>query len=213
MTIDEDRPAGNPEWMLTYGDLMSLLLTIFVMLVSMAELKQTDKFQGVADSLHEQFGSDGSAATLLPGELRPRNSLLAATILIGRAHRQKAMNRHRHGLPFLVEMEGTQLTGESEAELRRLAERLTAKSQRIEIRAHVSSQTETPASGDFSPWESAYVQAHAVMRFLIAEGKVDPAKILISAAGPSDQPNLGPNIPAIPENPRALVILLEEGAD
>jgi hypothetical protein len=51
------------------------------------------------------------------------------------------------------------------------------------------------------------------MRFLVAEGKVDPAKILISAAGPSDQPDLGPNMPAMLENPSALVILLEEGAD
>ena len=74
MKIHDEPPAGAPEWLLTYGDLMSLLLTIFVMLVSMGELKQTDKFQGVADSLHEQFGTD-SASGLAHGELRPRNSI------------------------------------------------------------------------------------------------------------------------------------------
>ena len=67
---------------------MSLLLTIFVMLVSMGELKQTDKFQGVADSLHEQFGYD-SPLGVLPGELRPRNSMLAAAAVAHRTQRRR----------------------------------------------------------------------------------------------------------------------------
>ena len=78
MRIADDPPTAPPEWLLTYGDLMTLLLTIFVMLVSMGELKQTDKFQGVADSLHEQFGRGDSQFGLAAGELRPRNSMLAA---------------------------------------------------------------------------------------------------------------------------------------
>ena len=39
--------GGAPEWMVTFGDMMSLLLCFFVILVSMSEMKQDQKFQEV----------------------------------------------------------------------------------------------------------------------------------------------------------------------
>lgn len=50
---------GAPLWMTTFGDLMSLLLTFFVLLYSMSELKQ-EKFLQASQSLREAIG--GSAA-------------------------------------------------------------------------------------------------------------------------------------------------------
>lgn len=58
---NEAAPASN-DWTLMYGDLMTLLLTFFVMIVSMSELKQNERFQGVADSLAEQFGGTRGGA-------------------------------------------------------------------------------------------------------------------------------------------------------
>lgn len=46
---------GAPIWMTTFGDLMSLLLTFFVLLYSMSELKQ-DKFLQASQSLREAIG-------------------------------------------------------------------------------------------------------------------------------------------------------------
>ena len=43
--MEEDPPMGIPEWVVTFGDMMSLLLTFFIMLVSMSEMKQEEKFQ------------------------------------------------------------------------------------------------------------------------------------------------------------------------
>ena len=40
MAEPEDEAPGVPEWVVTYGDMMSLLLTFFIMLVSMSELKE-----------------------------------------------------------------------------------------------------------------------------------------------------------------------------
>ena len=37
---EEDSVPGVPEWVVTYGDMMSLLLTFFIMLVSMSQLKE-----------------------------------------------------------------------------------------------------------------------------------------------------------------------------
>ncbi len=46
---------GAPLWMTTFGDLMSLLLTFFVLLYSMSELKQ-EKFLQASQSLREAIG-------------------------------------------------------------------------------------------------------------------------------------------------------------
>lgn len=45
--------------MVTYGDLMSLLLTFFVLLVSMSELKRDTRFQKVMESIRIAFGHEG----------------------------------------------------------------------------------------------------------------------------------------------------------
>ena len=43
MAIEEDPPAGVPEWVVSFGDMMSLLLTFFIMLVSMSEMMKFEK--------------------------------------------------------------------------------------------------------------------------------------------------------------------------
>ncbi len=48
-------PAGAPAWMATFGDLMSLLLTFFVLLLSFANM-DVMKFQGMVGSMREAFG-------------------------------------------------------------------------------------------------------------------------------------------------------------
>ena len=55
---EEDPPPGVPEWVVTYGDMMSLLLTFFIMLVSMSEQKQDGKVRAMLDSLELRFGPD-----------------------------------------------------------------------------------------------------------------------------------------------------------
>jgi flagellar motor protein MotB len=53
--INEDADR-TPVWLITYSDLMTLLLVMFVLLFSLSEFKQTEKFQGVARSIHGKFG-------------------------------------------------------------------------------------------------------------------------------------------------------------
>src|SRR5688500_16739895 len=91
-SLVEDSPSPAPaDWMLTYGDLMSLLLTFFIMLVSMSEIKQNDKYQGVADSLQAKFGANGMAHGFVPGEGRPRNATLASLAVGGRTRRKETL--------------------------------------------------------------------------------------------------------------------------
>jgi len=50
--------GGAPEWMVTYSDLVTLLLTFFVLLLSMANMDQV-KFSAAAGSLRGAFGVFG----------------------------------------------------------------------------------------------------------------------------------------------------------
>jgi chemotaxis protein MotB len=52
---DDEAPAGAPEWIVTFADLMSLLLTFFVLLLSFSST-QAAKFEAVAGSLKEALG-------------------------------------------------------------------------------------------------------------------------------------------------------------
>ena len=52
---DDDAPPGAPEWIVTFADLMSLLLTFFVLLLSFSST-QMAKFEAVAGSLKNALG-------------------------------------------------------------------------------------------------------------------------------------------------------------
>ena len=60
MKRKKGKSGGAPDWMVTYGDMMSLLLCFFVIIVSMSELKQDDRFRQVVASLKEAFGYDAT---------------------------------------------------------------------------------------------------------------------------------------------------------
>ncbi len=65
-------PAGAPEWMVTYGDMMGLLLTFFIMLYALSSIDET-KATVVADAFSLQFGPTGQTIPV-PGPQPPANS-------------------------------------------------------------------------------------------------------------------------------------------
>jgi chemotaxis protein MotB len=205
---------------------MTLLLTIFVMLVSMGELKQKDKFQGVADSLHEQFGSSATQFGLAAGELRPRNSMLAAAAVAFRSQRNAAMggdvppaiqitanqperlirptDRTTIGTAIHFADGSAELSEQNQAELRRISALLSGKPHPIEVRGHAAPPTDAAAAGA-DPWELAYRRARATMQFLVDDLKIDETRIRLTTAGANEP--LGPG-----RQSRVEVFLLEDVA-
>lgn len=57
-------PTGAPEWVLTYGDMMSLLLVFFIMIVAMSEIKKEDQFKAVVEEVQKAFGMQGGGGKL-----------------------------------------------------------------------------------------------------------------------------------------------------
>jgi chemotaxis protein MotB len=234
MAIPEEPSPGIPEWIVTYGDMMSLLLTFFIMLVSMSELKQNDKFQGIADSLQQHFGYDTSMQSVVPGELRPRNASFAALALAGRSKRIGAMegtakersttgtqprvriirpgNRTTIGTVIYFSEPDTQLDSRAQADLREVASVLGGKPQKIEVRGHTSQRPLTPGERAADHWELAYRRSHAAMEFLVQELKIDPQRIRISVAGPYEPAHISADPQRMRENPRVEVFMLEEVA-
>jgi chemotaxis protein MotB len=64
-------------WMVTYGDAMTLLLCFFVMIVSMSEFQQDQRFQEAMESLRQAFGGYQGAVGTVPIRELPTNTLLA----------------------------------------------------------------------------------------------------------------------------------------
>jgi chemotaxis protein MotB len=52
---EKDKGGGVPDWMVTFSDLMTLLLTFFVLLLSMADMN-AKKYEQMAQSLASAFG-------------------------------------------------------------------------------------------------------------------------------------------------------------
>jgi chemotaxis protein MotB len=80
--IEDDGPPGVPEWVVTYGDMMSLLLTFFIMLVSMSELKDEGKNRAALNAINERFAPmDGTSGVL--GESFFQNSMMTSNVSQG----------------------------------------------------------------------------------------------------------------------------------
>lgn len=78
--------SAVPEWFVTFADMMSLLLALFVMLASFSEVKEVERFEALSSSLRGQFGGDAddnSPTAMLQG----RNPRLAVEINFARTRR------------------------------------------------------------------------------------------------------------------------------
>lgn len=231
---DEDQPATIPEWVVTYGDMMSLLLTFFIMLVSLSEIKQEEKFQALVESMRRTFGHDSSPNSLAPGKNKPRTAKLARNASEGRAQRLNLMNggdkvkapvgddpRVRSlrsadnvtiGGGLVFDHTSANLTEDHKAKLRTIADQLRGKSQRVEVRGHTSKAPLPPGSGFRDHWDLSYTRARKVMDYLIELG-IKAERIRISAAADAEPVHTKPDPVLQKENDRVDVYLLNELTD
>lgn len=73
MAKDKAAPAGAPAWMVTFADLMSLLVCFFVLIISFS-IQDEQKLQVVAGSIRDAFGvrRDWQARALMEIDGRPK---------------------------------------------------------------------------------------------------------------------------------------------
>ena len=203
MLIEEEPPAGTPEWAVTFGDMMAILLTFFIMLASMSEIKQGGQFQRLADSLRERFGAEDKQ----PQSPRPRTRLRSAERLApGRLSTSKSAPDELHDAAAenaqdeastgtlakgMLEFEAGQaeLTDEHKRTLQLVAEQFGGLAGAIEVRGRMSQQPagQAPPSRELRAhyhdnWHLAYTRCHRTMEYLKGLG-IDPGRFRLGVSG------------------------------
>lgn len=206
---EDPPPPGVPEWLLTYGDLMSLLLAFFVMIVSMSDLQSEGRVVQAVEAMQRQFGHDSPK----PEGIEPhRGARVAAPLGPNAMVRSIGPGRMPVvGGSVLFDEYSAQLGETQQSELRALAERLQGKGQRIEIRGHTTRRP-LPAEGRFQDhWQLAFARCREVEQLLVAAG-IDDNRMRLSVAGGNEPAYIGDETLRIRENSRVEVFLLDEFA-
>lgn len=228
---EEDAPAGVPGWLVTFGDMMSLLLTFFIMLFSMSEVKQEQKFQAMLEALHQSFGYDAAPLSYAPGENPSSNSEFSAMATLGRAQRAHIMqggapvkapvgedkrvtaprpdgDRTIAGVVYFREDDAT-LSKADKQTLADVAHHVAGMPQKLEIRGHTSNKPLNPASPHKDHWELAYTRARTVAKYLEYLG-IDNKRIRLGVAAGNELKYEGTDKLLQEENPRVEILLLHE---
>jgi len=234
MAVEEEPDAGIPEWVVTFGDMMSLLLTFFIMLVSMSEIKKEEQYMALVESMRKRFGHDMSMSAVVPGDAKPRNSSVMNIATMGRARRANTMRggdktkapvgehprvqmirpadqTHLSGAIFFDEF-GSELTETHKRQLQIIAGEVGGKPQKIEVRGH-SSRRPLPKNSQYRDhWHLAYDRAYKTMLFLLELG-IEPKRIRLAVAGDHEPVYSGIDPVELAKNARVEVLLLNERAE
>jgi len=201
---DDPQPVeGAPSWMVTYGDMMTLLLCFFVIIVAMSETKKDERFRKVMEAIRQQFGYH-AAMQSTPGKRPPMNSLRDR---LSGARRPESQQNHKHGNrtrslsgrfvrvrrvreglkitlggPVLFKRGRAELSPEARDELENVAGALAGKPHKLAVKGHTDRRPLPPDSPYADRWDLGYARAKMVAEFLIAHG-IDAARINIATAG------------------------------
>ena len=182
--------AGAPEWVVTYGDMMSLLLCFFIMLAALSELKKEDDFKIVADMVKDGFGA-ARGGGMVPTDMSPAMSLKQRLEKIqlqsrrgkdvsladdpGTEGREDAVVIVRPGIRFIrgsritFEPGSADLNDEGRRRLDQVAQLLRGQNNKIILAGHAASAEVDLGSGNTDLWRLSYARAQAVMAYLTSE--------------------------------------------
>jgi len=228
---DEDEGGGIPEWVVTFGDMMSLLLTFFIMLVSLSEVKEKERYQLMVDTLQRRLGHATAADITMRGTNQQRNDKIAVGALAGRAMRKDSMRGGKkreapEGDDVLVRISpfakqtNSQLTVTfqrggytlSKAERQRIEDQkgmFGGKPHKIAIRGHTGPSEFSGAPDNDEHRDLSFRRARTVHLVLLEMG-VEKDRMLLTSLGPTAP--LSPDNDPIErkKNPRVEIILLDQ---
>ena len=235
MDIEEDPPVGIPEWVVTFGDMMSLLLTFFIMLVSLSEIKEEDKYQALVESMRQQFGYSKSMESFTPGESTPRTTAFQVLATTGRAKQKDVAKggtevksphgeedsvriirqgqRTAIGSVIFFESGSEVLTDTAKRELDLLADQLRGKPQKIEVRGHTAPEVAARTVDTSQSLELAFRRSLLVRKYLVEKQQLEPFRFLCTSAGEYEPMDRSGAVEKMSMNPRVEVFLLDENAE
>lgn len=205
----EDEAPGVPEWVVTYGDMMSLLLTFFIMLVSLSDIEAEDQYRAVMQALQSYLGYT-QAPVGPPGKSFPLNSLVARMDMLGAF--RKDVKKEKRGIGGVkvqapkgtelrvfrgregtaIVMEGqlafppgkVEITPEVKEIALSIAVELAGKPNKIEVRGHTSTDP-LPPDCPFTKSQLSYERARGIWELLKSHG-IKQDRLRISAAADTE---------------------------
>lgn len=196
---EEEEQAGAPAWMVTYGDMMTLLMTFFVLIVSFSEVKE-EKLMQALSSFRLALGGKHLTPYLPVGHLpSTRPEIQPNPSEGGRDVASVDTFESIKGPDVRVEKvnEGTKITiggkilfDEGKAELKPTAKPkllevagvLRGLPNKIDVRGHTS-RVRLPENSPFKDHlDLSVARARAVRDFLVEQGHIREERVRISAA-------------------------------
>lgn len=200
----QSKQDGAPAWMVTYADMVTLLLTFFVLLLSMMELKKEQKLMEFMEAIKQAFGYRGGVRQMpLEPVMDPKNVNLTEMLVVPiytqdfsksndegvRGKREKVRpirdaEMYAIGAPIRFDELKAELTPTEQAAVAGYAEQLRGYATQIVVRGHCSPR---PVDGtEFADHTAlAYARARAVRDVLVANG-ISQRRIVMHLAGPNE---------------------------
>lgn len=200
---------GAPLWVLTFGDMMSLLLTFFILLAALSELKKEDEYKVIVEIVQQGFGMRGGGGKMeLPTDptlsLRERLEKIEMQQFVrknvsntedpGMEGRQPEVTTVREGTLYAVGGKITfapnsaDLSEEARTQLRAVAKLIAGHNNKIEVRGHTS-PGEVQDEPSRTRWQDqdtlAFARAKAAADYLASEagGGIRAERLRMVAAG------------------------------
>lgn len=210
----DDGGGGVPEWVVTYGDMMSLLLTFFIMLVSLSEFNVNDEsFRQMLNAIRRAFGPTLSTAAV-PDTSLQKTGALDKLHSQGRSReggtkedsrdsegpggKARTVDRINHGTvitlggPAEFDRFDATLNEAIKEALDVVAELLADKAQTVVVRGHASReplpdgwQREFGELTARDKYDLSFARARAAADYLIRQG-ISPRRVVVSAVGDSE---------------------------
>jgi len=192
---------GIPGWIVTYGDMMSLLLCFFVLLISFSVIDEK-KFSKAVVSLKGAFGVLPKLASVVGSETAPpkkqreeaqrlARKLKRKMQVAGKDQDVKIEYDEQGGLKIvlpnkiLFETARADLQPESYTVLQSVAELLAeVPAVFVEVRGHTDSRPLTSTAKYRDNYDLSYARADAVARRLHAAGGIPMNEFEVVACGP-----------------------------
>lgn len=203
--VEEEPKAGAPEWMSTYGDMVTLLLCFFVLLFSFATL-DVQKFEAIAQSMSGSLGvlDSGMTVNMEPlanafpadspseeieefqklydemNEYIEENNLQASITL--RLDERGLLMRFMDNVLF--DSGKADLTPKAQEIINKVAEIIRQNDKNVRVEGHTDN---VPINTYRFPsnWELSTTRAVNVVKYLIVENGIEAKRL--SASGYADQ--------------------------
>ncbi len=210
----ESKEEGAPEWLTTFSDLMSLLLTFFVLLLSFANM-DIQKFQDMLGSIQGAFGvqtkrKEAEYVAFSPSKYESKVKLTKEDKqVLGMVLSVKSSMSDltkTYPMDITTEDNGVLIRIQSDALFKKGTAILLPSSKKVldsivkllkkndwmvAIRGHTDDR-EAKNSKYPSGWELSTARAAAVLRYILAKGKFNPRRF--RAEGYADTLPIVPNI-------------------